>query len=121
MKTKYLFLLLPLLLTTACSDDVGDNNDKRETPYREVALPAETRGLVESSNEFAFNFAKEHFKMFRESDAISPFNIFINLAMLANADDGEVRKEIMHALSVDEHDIRDLNNFCNTMLTELPA
>lgn len=116
MKIKMIFMAAVI---AAMASGCSDSEESRQTPYTPIGLDEQTRSGVERNNEFAFNLLDAAGD--RKNPAISPFSVFSSLAMLANGDDGDVRKEILEALGYEESEIDALNSYCRLMNSELPS
>lgn len=88
----------------------------------DIILTRSQSDFVNNNQEFAFELFKEvsESKGFNESFIISPLSVTIALGMVTNGAEGETRKEINETLGYKDESLEELNNFCNTMLTELP-
>ena len=87
--------------------------------YTEIKLPQNYSEVLSASNRFALGL----FSDFMEDEGyrggvISPFNMFVNLSMLANGDSGECRDEILDYLGVKS--LKTLNSYNDFMLLTLP-
>ena len=116
MKIKMIFMAA---LIAAMASGCKESEESGQTPYTPIGLDEQTRGGVERNNEFAFNLLDAAGD--RKNPAISPFSVFSSLAMLANGDDRDVRKEILEALGYEESEIDALNSYCRLMNSELPS
>lgn len=116
MKIKMIFVAA---LIGALASGCSDSEESRQTSYAPIGLDEHTRSGVDRNNNFAFNLLDAAGE--RVNPAISPFSIFSSLAMLANGDDGDVRKEILEVLGYDEEGMDALNDYCRLMNSELPS
>lgn len=99
-----------------------DEPSWQHTPYRSIAMDADTKAVVDRTGGFSFDFFREAMKLKDENSAVSPASMSIAMAMVANGDSGESRDDVLRVLGFDPAtaDIARLNDYCRIMLTELP-
>ena len=93
-------------------------------PPETMELTKAEQGMVNSSNEFAFNL----FKQIRESTnltmrsiVVSPISITYALGMLNNGAAGNTQAQINRVLGFSETGASGINDFCYKMQSMLPA
>lgn len=93
-------------------------------PPETIELTKAEQGMVNSSNEFAFNL----FKQIRESTnltmrsiVVSPISITYALGMLNNGAAGNTQAQINRVLGFSETGASGINDFCYKMQSMLPA
>lgn len=125
MKTKLTLtmgaIIAALLLLTGCNSDNPDQ--ERETPYTQISMSDATRAVVAPSNDFALDLFRLAAAVNRGNIVISPISISNVLSMVANADSGESRDEILFAvgLPAGQQGLDILNEYNRLMLSTLPT
>ena len=125
MKTKLTLtmgaIIAALLLLTGCNSDNPDR--ERETPYTQISMSDATRAVVAPSNDFALDLFRLAAAVNRGNIVISPISISNVLSMVANADSGESRDEILFAvgLPAGQQGLDILNEYNRLMLSTLPT
>lgn len=107
------------LTSTSCKDDGPDGGNS--SPFRPIDLPAETRSAITAGNDFSLS-------LFRTLPAdantvLSPYSVFSTLSMLADADTGDARDEILEKFGFSEAEtgIVALNSYCGTLNSALSS
>lgn len=106
-------------LAVSCSDDVSRRED-RIPDFHPLDLPANTRSVGKSENDFAFTLLNRASHI-EENYAVSPFSVYNVLLMAACADDldGEFQKEIVQALGLGDSDIESFKDYCRLINNNL--
>lgn len=126
MKKSMTFAMITVMvLMGSCSQN--DEPDKWEnaepSPYKQIELPPSTRAAADANAGFTFKLFNEISSEDPQNNVVcSPFSMFTALSMLANGDNGESRDEILRLLGYPEGEegIAVLNQYCRTLLIELP-
>lgn len=120
MKKMIIAGCLLLGLTTACSNEGGNNIDN---PRRDIPLSRSEAELKDAQMDFSFRLINTMgAKNETENWVISPFTSFVNLSILANGANDEIRDEFVSVLGFPKDaTIEDVNNYNKKMLGELPA
>ena len=118
---------------TSCSNDEpmqnsGDDILKWEfspvpSGFNPIIIPEEGAGVSESERDFSFRFFKEAaLKDSYSNTVVSPLNLFLHLGILANADSGETRDEILRVLGMEDspESFQSLNVYSEYLLRDLP-
>jgi len=107
------------ILAVACQNDGPEQG--KVTPYKPIELAADTRAAVDAGNEFSLNLFKTTTE--DENSVMSPYSVFTVLSMLANADEGEAKEEILAKFGYSDNaaGIKALNSYCNIMNTTMPG
>jgi len=107
------------LCCVACqSDEPGGSG---HTPYRPIELNPDTRSAVTAGNEFSlkcFNNTAED-----DNVVISPYSVFSVLSMIANADQADVRNQILSEFGYadSETGLKALDDYCGIMNSTMPG
>lgn len=129
MKILRLFPLIMLgLWVSSCESDADSNiidqpssPDEREWLLtKNIELSSEEKNIVAGLNEFSYGMMRESSSNpDAEGFCISSLSAAIQLGMLANASDGDLRSEIMNAIKVD--DMNRLNVMFEKLMHYLPC
>lgn len=121
--TIWLTAAIVTLIATGCSNDNADEPDYKSDDFINISLNENTRGIVESNNDFAIALFKEDITLNSNSNScLSPFSIINILGMIANGDDGEIREEILKVLNLsNEESVDYMNAYFRQMLEILPT
>lgn len=84
-----------------------------------VVLTKTQEGYVEAGNEMAFRLLGQMYE--GENMACSPLSLQLALAMTANGASGETLQEMTDFLGYGDDGIDALNEYCKTLLEQLPA
>lgn len=114
-------IIAALLMLTGCTSDNPDQG--RETPYTHISMSDATRAVVAPSNDFALDIFRLAAAGNSGNVIISPISISNVLSMVANADSGESRDEILTALGLPsgQQGLDILNEYNRLMLSTLPT
>lgn len=110
------------LLSDYFSEEISVKSPMPSKQINHISLSQSQKKLVRGYNDFAFDLLDSLYasKGGKSSFVFSPFSVYMDLAMVANATNGEAREELYNAFRLEEDDSK-LNSFCNTLLEELPA
>ncbi|MBR5958077.1 MAG: serpin family protein [Salinivirgaceae bacterium] len=90
--------------------EIPDNPDKVAVEL--CLINAQTEG------DFTFNIVKQLNNEPGDNFFLSPISVKMAFAMLANGADGESRKQILEAFGYGSKSIDELNNYCQTVISE---
>ena len=111
----FLLMLLVAVFCVSCEKLGIDTN-----PYKQLELTTKSAALASQSGDFAFKFID------RVNDAtdgdffISPLSMQFLLGMVLNGADGQTEKEICSVLGYDVGDVAAVNEYCLSLLKQLP-
>src|SRR5699024_27388 len=116
MKRYILFTIMAFLLVgcasgnnaNQASNDEPNNNQHTNDDASDVEVAEE---IVEANNTFAFRFLKETMKQQEEPLFLSPYSVFMALAMTLNGADAETREEMQELLAVEDFSIEEMNEW----------
>ena len=115
-------LLLPLaaaaLLCASCN---GIDNSGKNNPYKVLELSTKGAGFVEQGNVFAFQFIDKINEEESGDYIISPLSMQFLLGMILNGAQGATAEEICSVLGYGAGETAEVNDFCRSLLTQLPA
>jgi len=110
---NYLAIGAVAVCCVSCQSDEPGGGGK--TPYRPIELNPDTRSAVTAGNEFSLkllnNVAED------DNIVISPYSVFSVLSMIANADQADVRDQILTEFGYADGEIglKALNDYCGIM------
>lgn len=128
---KFLLLgitaLLGGLALTACSNSDEEEVTDDTTPVinmlpksRSVTLTNEQRQYVEKNNDFAFNLYRAIRQSGNKSTIVSPISVTYLMGMLNDGALGQTTKEITTMLGFGEGDKTAVNEYCKTLIEQVP-
>lgn len=123
VKYFYFALVLVSLTLMSCSDNASDTNELANTPevYTPVALSPQQVAMANKSTDFSHHFfATYDADKQNENYIVSPLSLQYALAMIANGAEGNTLTQILNALDYQASEIEALNEFCHTLMTEIP-
>ena len=129
LMNRWAVISLTLMTTIVTGCNLNDNLNEQETPDNPGAfnLTRAEQGMVNNSNEFAFNLFKQIIdsrsadeSKRTESIIISPISITYALGMLNNGAAGETQKQINKVLGFGNTGADGINDFCSKMLKSAP-
>jgi len=108
-------------MSTMSSCYKNDNETARLTPAPGVTLGTRGEAMVKNQNHFAWNmFGEVNKRAGGKNSVCSPLSMIYCLGMVNAGASGTTSSEIMSAMGF-EGSGSELNNFCNNLLTQLPA
>ena len=116
--------LLPILLCataalclSACNLlGIGENNN----PYKTIDLSTKAGVYVEKGNDFAIEFTDRINAAEKKDYIVSPLSMQFLLGMILNGAQGATADEICDVLGYGAGEIEDVNQFCKSLLEQLP-
>ena len=121
MKHYYLLAAVAafMMIFTSC-DKVEGGEDNGENTLRPIELSTKASGFVEKGSSFSFEFIDRINKEAKDSYIISPLSMQFLLGMLLDGAKGETATEIAKVLGYGAGEVDDVNQFCLSMLEQLP-
>ena len=98
------------------ADDIITDN-----PYKKLELSTKSAELARRSNEFAFNYIKRIDATTDGNYVVSPMSMQFLLGLLLNGAQGETADEITSVLGYGEGEKEAVNEFCLSVLQQLPG
>jgi serpin B len=127
MKTKY-FIYLSLLLgaitlgCVSCSKEpVDDFEEVQDYEVKSLQLSSKSSELVKLTNSFAYDFIDRINAEAEGSYVVSPLSLQFLLGLVLNGAVGSTADEICNVLGYGAGEIDDVNEFCLSMLQQLPS
>lgn len=130
LMNRWAVISLTLMTTIVTGCNLNDNLNEQETPDNPGAfnLTRAEQGMVNNSNEFAFNLFKQIIdsriadeSKKNESIIVSPISITYALGMLNNGAAGDTQDQINKVLGFGNTGVDGINDFCSKMLKSAPA
>ena len=130
LMNRWAVISLTLMTTIVTGCNLNDNLNEQETPDYPGAfnLTRAEQGMVNNSNEFAFNLFKQIIdsrsadeSKKNESIIVSPISITYALGMLNNGAAGDTQDQINKVLGFGNTGVDGINDFCSKMLKSAPA
>lgn len=120
MKNMMLFCATALLLagSTACQPGIIQEKDN---PYKALSLTTKQAAFVETGNTFAFNLLNGVEAESTKDYVISPLSLQFLLGMILDGAKGATADEICKVLGYGEGETTAVNEYCLSMLGQLPA
>ena len=121
----YIFAILAIVLgSVSCSKTLIDDGGNDETPEssekRRLQLSSKSVELVKLTNSFAYDFIDRVNSEAEGSYVVSPLSLQFFLGLLLNGANGSTADEICNVLGYGAGEIDDVNEFCLSMLQQLP-
>lgn len=108
--------LAALVMMSASCDKFGERNN----PYKALEVPTKATGFVEKGHDFSLEFI-ERINDFEKKDYIvSPLSMQFLLGMILNGAQGATAEEICDVLGYGAGEIDAVNEYCQSMLEQLP-
>ena len=130
LMNRWAVISLTLMTTIVTGCNLNDNLNEQETPDYPGAfnLTRAEQGMVNNSNECAFNLFKQIIdsrsadeSKKNESIIVSPISITYALGMLNNGAAGDTQDQINKVLGFGNTGVDGINDFCSKMLKSAPA
>ncbi len=130
MKSKLFSLLAISIALVSCSDsdDAPENPDvPGDTPsvevqkIKEISLSNTETQMLKGESGFSFNLFSNVLEIEDTQDniAISPFGMYMDLALVANGAEGQSLEQILNALG--HNNLDELNDLNKRLMKELPS
>lgn len=117
MHNTVILLAASAMLITGCGlVDIGEKTN----PRKDMELSTKAVEYVEKGNDFSLNFLKKTDESLPDSFVISPLSLQFLLGMILDGAQGQTADEICRVLGYGDGDIASVNDYCRSMLTQLP-
>jgi len=122
MKHCYLLAAFAVLFMTATAscEKIGGPEDVGDNTLRPLELSTKAAGFVQQGNNFTFDYIDRVNTAAEDDYVISPLSMQILLGMLLNGAGGETAAQIAAVLGYGAGEVDDVNQFCLSMLEQLP-
>ncbi len=115
MKKHFSYLLAPLLLLWACSENNG-SEEGTLPEAKPIVLRSALVPKIKQDNTFAFDLFKEVYQTNKtENVFISPLSVSMALSMTLNGAKGETLEEIKNALRISNFSVDEINEYCKIL------
>ncbi len=118
-KLTVLAALSALTLFSASCNKTGA--DEKNNPYKPLELSTKSAGFVRKGNTFSFNFLERINASTDKDYVISPLSMQFLLGMILDGARGETADEICSVLGYGAGDVNAVNEYCLSMLQQLPS
>ena len=118
MKSKFFSLLAISIALVSCSD--SDDAGKTQG-IKDISLSRGETQILQSQTGFALNLFSNVLEIEDTQDniAISPFGMYMDLALVANGAEGQSLEQILNALG--HNNLDELNDLNKRLMKELPS
>lgn len=116
-----LFAAAAVLFTTSVSCEKIGGNDEKNNPYKSLELSTKSAEFVQKGSSFSVEYIDRINDVTPGSYIISPLSMQFLLGMLLNGAQGETADEITKVLGYGAGEVGAVNEFCLSMLQQLPA
>ena len=117
------YILFPVLMAMALcnvSCNKVETEEPTENPYKKLELSTRSSELVRQGNDFAFRFLENINESSSEDFVISPLSMQFLLGLILDGAKGETADEICKVLGYGAGDVDGVNEFCQSLLEQLP-
>ena len=118
-KLTVLAALSALTLFSASCNKTGA--DEKNNPYKPLELSTKSAEFVRKGNTFSFNFLERINASTDKDYVISPLSMQFLLGMILDGARGETADEICSVLGYGAGDVNAVNEYCLSMLQQLPS
>lgn len=101
------------LVTASCNPAVNN-------PYKALEIPTKATEFVEKGHDFSLEFVDRINAAEKKDYIVSPLSMQFLLGMILNGAQGATADEICDVLGYGAGEIEDVNQFCQSMLEQLP-
>ena len=108
-----------LVSTAACGKQTGEDPDNN--PYKPLELTTKSAELVQKGNSFTFALIEQINASTTKDYIISPLSMQFLLGMILDGAQGATAQEICEVLGYGAGETEAVNEFCLSMLQQLPA
>ena len=122
MKTPFVSLavLFTMALTFSACEKVPVSDEPQENPYQPMELTTKSAEFVEKGNSFAFEFLRRIDASAAGDYIVSPLSMQFLLGMILDGTNGDTAAEIASVLGYGAGEVDAVNEFCLSMLKQLP-
>ena len=119
---KRYILLIAMLAMAFCNVSCNkvETEEPVDNPYKKLELSTRSSELVRQGNDFAFRFLENINESTREDFVISPLSMQFLLGLILDGAKGETADEICKVLGYGAGDVDGVNDFCQSLLKQLP-
>ena len=115
---KNLTLLVASTMLLAGCD--SSNIDVETNPRKDLNLSTKAVEYIEKGNDFSLDFLERTCARAEKSFVISPLSLQFLLGMILDGAQGQTADEICSVLGYGAGDVASVNEYCKSMLTQLP-
>ena len=115
MRNLGIIALVFALVACEKIDDTGNN------PYKALDLTTKSAEILEKGSAFNLNYIERINKDTDKDYIISPLSMQFLLGMILDGAQGQTADEICSVLGYGKGEVDDVNEFCKSMLEQLPA
>jgi len=115
-KTIFLLAASAMLLSGCDLSPLGIDTN----PRKELSLNTKSIEYIEKGNDFSLNFLNKVCQSSDNSFIISPLSLQFLLGMILDGAQGQTADEICSVLGYGAGDVVSVNEYCKSMLTQLP-
>ncbi|MBQ9529692.1 MAG: serpin family protein [Bacteroidales bacterium] len=101
------------LVAASCNPSVNN-------PYKALEIPTKATEFVEKGHDFSLEFIDRINDVEKKDFIVSPLSMQFLLGMILNGAQGATADEICDVLGYGAGEIEDVNQFCQSMLAQLP-
>lgn len=117
---KHLFLAAAIL-ATLISCNKSKTEQEQGNPYKRLELNTKSAQLAQQGHSFAFHFLEQVNAVEKGNFIISPLSMQFLLGMVLDGARGETANEICRVLGYGAGEVDAVNEYCLSMLEQLPA
>lgn len=101
--------------------NAGDSRSKDDNPYKSLELSTKSADFLKKGNAFTFELIDRINKGSKEDFIISPLSVQFLLGMVLDGAQGKTADEICNVLGYGSGEVDSVNEFCMSMLKQLPT
>ena len=112
--------LLSVFAAAAIALVAASCNPSVNNPYKALEIPTKATEFVEKGHDFSLEFIDRINDVEKKDFIVSPLSMQFLLGMILNGAQGATADEICDVLGYGAGEIEDVNQFCQSMLEQLP-
>ncbi len=119
-----LFAIIPVIAATlfgCTSCKKAEVNTTQDNPYKMLELTTKSEEYAAKGNDFAFNMIDKVNYATKGNFIISPLSMQFLLGMILDGAQGQTADEICSVLGYGEGEVSAVNEYCQSMLQQLPG